>query len=109
MADQFRTALWTRFQNGWNTLPRQMQAAGLEPVVTDVVDSDRVPETRKKVTAGILNICFTWARLMAERGAPGAMYSEQLDGLEKEVCDEIESGCHFKYHIHVACGRKPSR
>ncbi|KAK8040713.1 hypothetical protein PG991_000501 [Apiospora marii] len=108
IAEQFRTALWTRFQNGWNTLPRQMRAAGLEPIVTDVVESDRVPETRKKVTAGILNLCFTWARLMAERGAPGAMCSEQLDGLEKEVSDEIESGCYFKYRIHVACGRKPS-
>ncbi|KAI1773802.1 S-adenosyl-L-methionine-dependent methyltransferase [Hypoxylon cercidicola] len=106
IGDAFRAALHERLMHGWNTLPDHMPAAGLTSIVSDVVSSDRVPETREKVTEGILNLVFTWARLMVERGASETMFGDTLDRLENVVHDEIRSGCYFKYNIHVACARK---
>ncbi|EMR64984.1 hypothetical protein UCREL1_8049 [Eutypa lata UCREL1] len=106
IADMFRAALWERFEHGWNELPEHMRAVGLASVTSDVMASDRVPETRKRMTASIMGLVFTWARVMTERGAPGSMSGDHLDHLEKEVHEEIKSGGYFKYNIHVACGRK---
>lgn len=106
IGDAFRSALRERFSHGWNTLPEHMRAAGLTSLVSDVASSDKVPETREKVTTGILGLVFTWARLVIERGAPESTFGDGLDNLEKAVHDEIKSGCYFKYNIHVACARK---
>lgn len=107
VGDLFRAAQWERFKKGWNTLPQEMRDAGLTAVVSEAVPSDRDPETRESITTSILSLCFTWARMMRERGAPGAMSADELDVLQREVADEIRSGCYFKYNIHIACGRKP--
>lgn len=107
IGDAFRSALHERFKYGWNTLPEHMQTAGLTSIVRDKASSDRVPETRESVTAGIMNLVFTWARLMTDRGASEFMFGDNLDNLEKAVQNEIQAGCYFKYNIHVACAQKP--
>ncbi|KAI1747145.1 hypothetical protein F4782DRAFT_543757 [Xylaria castorea] len=106
MADAFRKASWERFEHGWNEIPAYMRAAGLTSVVSDIVSSDRVSETRERLTASIQNLVFTWARLMAQRGGPESMTSDQVDLMKKKVDEDIKSGCYFRFDIHVACGRK---
>ncbi|OTB15896.1 hypothetical protein K445DRAFT_300691 [Daldinia sp. EC12] len=107
MGHQFRDGLRERFEHGWSTLPDQMREAGLSPVLTDVAATDRVPETRKILTTSCAGLFFAWARMMADRGAPGAMTHEELDEMEKKVNDEISSGAYLRYEIYVACGQKP--
>lgn len=106
IADLFRAAQRERFEKGWNTLPQEIRDAGLTAVVSEAVPSDKDPETRESITMSILSLCFTWARLMRERGAPGSMSTDELAVLERQVSDEIKSGCYFKYSIHITCGRK---
>ncbi|KAI1095696.1 hypothetical protein F5B19DRAFT_440645 [Rostrohypoxylon terebratum] len=103
----FRATLGEQFAHGWNTLPDIMRAAGLTSVFTDIKPSDRVPETREKITEGIQSLVISWAHLMVKRGASETeMFGDTLDNVEKEVRDEIKSGCYFKYNIHVTCGRR---
>ncbi|KAI1077851.1 S-adenosyl-L-methionine-dependent methyltransferase [Whalleya microplaca] len=108
MGDAFRAVLRERISYGWNTLPDHMRAAGLTSVVSDVSSSDKVPETRARLTQSIMNLIFTWARVSIERGASESMFGDSLENLEKAVHDEITSGCYFKYNIHVVCARKAS-
>lgn len=102
----FRSALHERFTHGWNTLPDLMRAAGLESVVSDVARSDRLPETREKLTRSAMTLFLTWAHLMVQRGASEAIFGGSLDKLEAEINDEISSGCYHRFNIHIACGRK---
>lgn len=102
----FRDGLNERFSYGWSTLSSYMRAAGLAPVVTDVVASDRLPETRARTTTNLMNLAVSWAQLMAQRGAPGAKTAEELDYAEGKVWEEIQSGFYVSYNIHVAYGRK---
>ncbi|RYC57960.1 hypothetical protein CHU98_g8252 [Xylaria longipes] len=105
IGDKFQAALKARLECGWNTLPEHMRAAGLSSVTSDVVSSDRAPQVRAKSSATIMNLIFTWARMMAERGL---VFDDSLDNLEKAVHEEIRSGCYLRYNIHVACAQKPS-
>lgn len=107
IGNTFRDGLRERFEHGWSTLPQQMRDAGLTGVLSDMVSSDRIPETRQKLTETGMRAIFAWARLMSERGAPGSMTSDQLDELEKGAYEDIKSGCYVRYDIHVACGQKP--
>lgn len=105
IGDKFRAALDERFKHGWNTLPGLMREAGLTSINTDVAVSDRVPETRERVNTGIMNLVFTWARMMVTRGVSESTFGDSLDNLERAVNEEIKSGCYFKYNIHVALGQ----
>ncbi|KAI0431113.1 hypothetical protein F5Y09DRAFT_305971 [Xylaria sp. FL1042] len=107
MGKAFSAALHEQFQHGWNTLPGQMRAAGFTSVISDIVSSDRVLETRADMTASILSLVFTWARMMTERGVSGPLFGDHLDDLQKVVNEEIQSGGYFKFNIHVACAQKP--
>ncbi|KAI0870890.1 S-adenosyl-L-methionine-dependent methyltransferase [Hypoxylon argillaceum] len=107
MGGMFTAALHDQLGHGWNTLPGQMRAAGFTSVVSDVMTSDKVPETREDITASILSLVFTWARMVTERGALGAAFSDDVDNLEKVVHEEIKSGGYMKFNIHVACAQKP--
>lgn len=107
MGSMFTAALHDQLEHGWNTLPGQLRGAGFTSVVSDVITSDRVPETREHITASILSLVFTWARMMTERGASGAAFSDDVDNLEKVVHEEIKSGGYMKFNIHVACAQKP--
>ncbi|KAF7531770.1 hypothetical protein G7054_g8555 [Neopestalotiopsis clavispora] len=107
MGQKFTDALRDRLEHGWNTLPQNMKNAGLDAVASDVFASDRVPETRTRMTERMIGLVFTWARIMTERGAPGSMSGEELDAIEKEVAEEIRSGAYLKFNIHVACSQKP--
>lgn len=107
MGQKFTDALRDRLEHGWNTLPQNMKNAGLDAVASDVFASDRVPETRTRMTERMIGLVFTWARIMTERGAPGSMPGEELDAIEKEVAEEIRSGAYLKFNIHVACSQKP--
>ncbi|KAF3059431.1 methyltransferase [Daldinia childiae] len=107
MGKHFRNTLGERFEHGWCTLPREMRDAGLNPVLTDVAASDRVAETRKTLTTSVTEVFFSSARLMAERGAPGAMTNDQLDEMAKRAREDAESGGYVRYELYVACGQKP--
>ena len=106
MGRAFREALRERFEHGWDTLPDDMRAAGLVDIATDCVASDRVPETRERLTANGMQAIFSWARLMAEKGVKGAMTAEELDRAEVEAFEDISHGCYVKFEIYIACGRK---
>ncbi|KAF3071092.1 methyltransferase [Daldinia childiae] len=107
MGRAFVNALRHSFSYGWNTLPGHMQAAGLSPVIKDIISSDRVSETRTKSTINGMQAPFKWARLMTKRGAPSAMTFQEIDLLEKKALDEVMSGSYIRYDIYVICGRKP--
>ncbi|KAJ8119408.1 hypothetical protein ONZ43_g3632 [Nemania bipapillata] len=106
IGDAFQNSLRGRLAHGWNTLPEHMRAAGLTSVTSDVLSSERAPQIRKRSTATIMNLIFTWARMVNGQGGSGSMFGDSLDNLEKEAHQEIESGCYLKYNIHVACGQK---
>ncbi|KAI1120315.1 hypothetical protein F5Y10DRAFT_258686 [Nemania abortiva] len=58
------------------------------------------------------SISYTRERIMAdimttEPGASAPVANDRLDGLEKVVHEEIESGYYMKFNIHVACAQKP--
>ncbi|OTB07252.1 hypothetical protein M426DRAFT_8979 [Hypoxylon sp. CI-4A] len=107
LGGKFVGALRERFQYGWNTLPGQMREAGLDPVISDVVSSDRVPETREGLTLASIRGSFNWARWMIERKTPDAMPIEEVEQLEKKAYEELKTGCYVRFDIHVAVGRKP--
>ncbi|KAL9593685.1 MAG: hypothetical protein Q9219_007440 [cf. Caloplaca sp. 3 TL-2023] len=98
--------LQERFGHGWSTLPAIMEKCGLR-VETDVVSSDRVVETRKALTRNGLVALISYARMMAAKQVPGAMSMDDIERLEKEALQEIESGCYVRYDVHTAVGFKP--
>ncbi|KAI0185625.1 S-adenosyl-L-methionine-dependent methyltransferase [Xylaria flabelliformis] len=106
MGYAFRDALRERFEHGWSTLPKSMTNAGLTSVVSDVVSSDRLPETRDKLTITGMQAIFSWARLMTQRGVKGSLSGEELNSLEEKAYKDIASGCYVRYDIYVACGQK---
>ncbi|KAI1123867.1 hypothetical protein F5Y10DRAFT_43565 [Nemania abortiva] len=106
VGDAFQKSLRGRLAHGWNTLPQHMRAAGLTSVASDVFNSEKAPQIRKRSTATIMNLVFTWARMVNGKGGPGSMFGDSLGSLEKEVHQEIEAGCYLRYNIHVACAQK---
>ncbi|KAI1330194.1 S-adenosyl-L-methionine-dependent methyltransferase [Xylariaceae sp. FL0255] len=100
MIRQMTTSLGSRLEHGW-----KMESAGLTSITSDVASTDKNLRTREGFTEIILTLVFLWARLTKERGS--AAFEQDIDDLDKIVQKETESGCHFKYNIHVACGQKP--
>nr|POE96504.1 n-methyltransferase sirn [Quercus suber] len=106
MSDAFQTeAVQRRFSSGWNTLPDLMKQAGLD-VETDIVSTDRLPESRRALTENGKVALFSAARRINAAGLPGAMATEAIDRLEVQAADDIESGCYARYDIHTAIGFK---
>ena len=103
----FREALKDKFAHGWNTLPQIMKDSGLTQVDEDIVSSDRVVETREALTLNGMVACFDWARLMTERGMPGALPMEILRDMEAQAYRDVRSGCYIRFDIHVVVGFKP--
>lgn len=85
-----------------------MRAAGLVHIASDYVSSDRVPETRERMTANGMCAIVSWARLMAAREAPESIGSEELGRAENAAYEDIRSGCYVRFDIHIACGQMPS-
>ncbi|KAK9422881.1 putative Methyltransferase domain-containing protein [Seiridium unicorne] len=103
----FRKGLLDRFEHGWNTLPDDMREAGLTSVVVDFVSSDRVPETRERMTANGMRAVLAWAKLMTARGAPASLHGVDLQKAERDAYEDIRSGCYVRFDIYVASGRMP--
>lgn len=103
----FRDGLLARFEHGWNTLPGDMHDAGLAPVTSDMVSSDRLPETRERITANGMRAILAWAQLMTSKAVPGSMSAEELQKAERDAYEDIRSGCYVRFDIYVACGRMP--
>ncbi|KAI5921417.1 S-adenosyl-L-methionine-dependent methyltransferase [Camillea tinctor] len=108
MGAAFLEGMRERFAHGWNTMSEDMRAAGLVDVDTEVISSDRLPETRERMTVNSKQDIFAWARLVAKQGLPVPFTAAQLERTEKEVSEEIASGCYVRFDIHVAFGRKPA-
>ncbi|KAJ2989840.1 hypothetical protein NUW58_g3260 [Xylaria curta] len=106
LGQTFGTALRERFLHGWNTLPTYMQAAGLQAVSRDTVSSDRIPESREMTTRSSILAPLAWMELMAERNAPGALASDDINQLAVDVDEDIKSGAYVRYDIHTVYGRK---
>ncbi|KAF3764007.1 hypothetical protein M406DRAFT_75232 [Cryphonectria parasitica EP155] len=100
------TLLGERMKHGWNTLPEHMTAAGLEPVISDIVSSDRMPETRHAMSAATTKALINFAHITNARGSPGSLADEEVDELETRVFEEFESGCYVRFDIYVAAGRR---
>jgi hypothetical protein len=107
MGNLFRKIVGERFKHGWNEIPGYMMEAGLTSVASDIVSSDRLPETREKAAIVAQRLAFASARMMTDRNAPGSMTSAELDRMQNEVAEDIRSGAYFRYDIHVVYGRKP--
>ncbi|KAI1113872.1 S-adenosyl-L-methionine-dependent methyltransferase [Nemania sp. NC0429] len=106
IGDLFQNSLRGRLAHGWNTLPDHMRAAGLTSVTSDVFDSERAPQIRKRSTVTIVNLVFTWAHMVNSKTPSGSMFNDDLNNLRREVLEEVESGTYLRYNVHVACGRK---
>ena len=74
---------------------------------TDIVSSDRQPETRRTLTENALVAAMGFTRMMTAKQAPGAMSTEEMEGIESAAIKDIESGCYIRYDIHTAIGFKP--
>jgi SAM-dependent methyltransferase len=107
MGTAFRTALKDRFEHGWRTLPRELEAAGLSCLHEDVISSDRIPGTRSQMTENGMAAIFKWAHMMTARGVPGSMTIERLAELKHSVEEDIKSGCYVRFDVYVACGQRP--
>ncbi|KAI1109695.1 hypothetical protein F5Y14DRAFT_394684 [Nemania sp. NC0429] len=103
----FGGALHERFSHGWNRLQSCMDAAGLIESSRDTVSSDRVPGTRERSTKSSVLAPLAWMRLISERGAPGALTSDEIVQLEADVQEDIASGAYVRYDIYTTYGRKP--
>ncbi|PVH95576.1 hypothetical protein DM02DRAFT_689914 [Periconia macrospinosa] len=106
MGKQFRIGLRERFEHGWNTLSEDMKSCGLASVKTDMVSSDRVSDTRERMTSNGMQAIFSWARLMALNGVPLEVEASCLDEMEQAAFGDIKSGCYVRFNIHIAYGKK---
>ncbi|KAI1825061.1 S-adenosyl-L-methionine-dependent methyltransferase [Xylaria intraflava] len=104
LGEKWRDEMRERFSCGWSTLAGDMRAAGLNPVNSDCVSSDRLPETRKKVVENGMTSIFSWLRVLASKGV--GMTDEELDLAEKRATEEIESGAYVRYDVYVVTGKK---
>ncbi|KAJ5114096.1 S-adenosyl-L-methionine-dependent methyltransferase [Penicillium angulare] len=89
---------------GYDTLPGDMEAAGLTDIGIDIIGSDRVKSTLALYTAVSMGVCFNWAR----SGRDPIPYSkEQLDQLEAQSFRDIASGGYVRFDIHTNWGFRP--
>ncbi|KAJ5701630.1 S-adenosyl-L-methionine-dependent methyltransferase [Penicillium malachiteum] len=92
-----------RFKVGYNTLPGDMEAAGLAEVGAEVLGSDRVKSTLGPYTATSMGVCFEWAR----SGKDSIPFNKQeLNELEAQCWRDIGSGGYVRFDIHVNWGFK---
>jgi trans-aconitate methyltransferase len=106
MGRAFRDALKERFGHGWNSLPADMEAAGLDSICTDLLSSDRIPETRERMTANGMQAILSWARRTAEHGGPGTITLDDLAKIESQAYEDIRSGCYVRFDVYVTRGKK---
>ncbi|KAG8167483.1 hypothetical protein KVR01_003172 [Diaporthe batatas] len=96
----FLDALHENLSHGWNTLSDDMRAAGLMPIPIDCVSTDRLPNTRAKMTANGMRAVISWIR------KTGAIRNEELEQIERQVYENIRSGCYCRFEVYVHCGQK---
>lgn len=103
----FADALGERFSSSFSTLAENMRSAGLGSVSIDVVSSDRVTETRERMTRNNMKAVMAWAAMMIERGSIGSVTLDEFAGEESKVEEEIQTGCYVRYDVYTVIGRKP--
>ncbi|KAF2463954.1 uncharacterized protein BDR25DRAFT_319557 [Lindgomyces ingoldianus] len=95
MGRLFRDALKENFAYGWNILAEKMQAAGFISIETDIVSSDRVPQTRERLSMNGMRAIFSWAHLRTVKGAPGSHTREEIE--------QYGSGSILRHQIRMLC------
>ncbi|KAJ6115229.1 hypothetical protein N7486_001007 [Penicillium sp. IBT 16267x] len=112
LGKMFKSGLWEHFRHGWNRLEEGMTAAGLEKVTSELVSSDRVPQTRGPLTRNGMQAILAWANAKAQAG--GLQDEEgrdvslaEVQTLGEQAYKDIESGCYVRFDIHVAWGVRP--
>jgi hypothetical protein len=101
-----RQALQPHYEQGWDSLDENMRIAGLVDVERNIVRADRVAETRRDLAINNLLSCSMVAR---SGKVETKLTITELDALERQAHNDIESGAYLHYHIHVLRGSKPSR
>lgn len=97
----------SRLDYGWSTLPGIFEELGLQDLRTDVVSSDRVPETRTGMTRVLSMGIFEWLRAMASESQDAVWLGEDIPDLQANTNKDIESGAYARFDIHIAMGSKP--
>ncbi|KAF2468353.1 uncharacterized protein BDR25DRAFT_316141 [Lindgomyces ingoldianus] len=103
----FADGLGERFSSSFSTLAENMRSAGLGSVSIDVVSSDRVSETRERMTRNNTKAVMAWAAMMIERGIIGSVTLDEFAGEESKVAEEIRTGCYVRYDVYTVIGRMP--
>ncbi|KAJ5083486.1 S-adenosyl-L-methionine-dependent methyltransferase [Penicillium angulare] len=89
---------------GFDRLPADMKAAGLDEIGTEIVGSDREKSTLGPYTANSMCVCFQWAR----SGRDPVPYTEvELNELEAQAFRDIASGGYVRFDIHANWGFRP--
>ena len=101
LSEMFRGVFKERFACGFNTLPGDLEKAGLKHIIRDIVSTDRVPETRQPATENGLRALIAWA------DKTGALKGEELEKAKRDAEQDIKSGCYVRFEIYVAAGQKP--
>ncbi|KAJ5768743.1 hypothetical protein N7520_003302 [Penicillium odoratum] len=112
LGKMFKSGLWQYFRHGWNRLEEGMMAAGLEGVASEVVSSDRAPETRGALTRNGMRAILAWANAKAQNGGlqdenKRAVSLAEVKSLGEQAYKDIDSGCYVRFDIHVAWGVRP--
>ncbi|PYH42554.1 class I SAM-dependent methyltransferase [Aspergillus saccharolyticus JOP 1030-1] len=109
----FQHGLRDHFAHGWDRLETAMRAAGLQQVDGERVSADRVPATRRALTANGMAVIRRWAAAKARAGELREIRSGELVSLEEvealgvQAEKDIASGCYVRFDIHAAWGFRP--
>ena len=101
------TALRSRYQYGVSMLPQVFADTGLRDVYTDIVASDRVPETREAMGRLSAVAVFGWARKEREAGGGDFWPGHRLEDVERKAYEDLDSGAYSRFDIHCTIGFKP--
>lgn len=94
-----------RLKHGWSDLPNIFRDQGLEGVIHEVFDSDRVSgptETTDVQIAVCRSIASVPRRLESFGGQAG------VDAMIKEMKEDAATGAFIRWQMHVAIGFKPA-
>ncbi|KAJ5937091.1 hypothetical protein N7466_003541 [Penicillium verhagenii] len=112
LGKMFKSGMWEYFRHGWNRLEEGMTAAGLQDVASEMVSSDRVPETREALTRNGIRAIVAWANDKAQAGILKDEHGQvislaELQTIEEQAYKDIDSGCYVRFDIHAAWGIRP--
>lgn len=101
------TALSDRYKYGFSTLPQTFGDAGLNNIYTDIVATDRVPETRESMGRLSAVAVFGWARKERDAGRGDFWPGFKLEDVERKAYEDLDSGAYSRFDIYCTIAFKP--